>query len=91
MKMHAIFVAVTLAGCAGNQAPLPVMPTIPDVAATQSQLSTITDPQGFFRTAAAQIIANCGGYFDQHRFISSGALLFAARCANKVETTQTGR
>ncbi len=59
-----ILAALALAGCA-TQAPLPVMPTIADVAATQSQLSTVTDPQGFFRTAAAQIIANCGSYFDQ--------------------------
>ena len=55
---------IALAGCA-TQAPLPVMPTIADVTATQSQLSTISDPQGFFRTAAAQIIMSCGGYFDQ--------------------------
>ncbi len=61
----AIFVAVTLSGCAGTQAPLPVMPTIDDVAATQSQLASIRDPQGFFRAGAAQIIANCGTYFDQ--------------------------
>jgi hypothetical protein len=56
---------LALAGCAGNQAPLPVMPTIADIEATQSQLSTVSDPQAFFRTAAAQIIASCGGYFDQ--------------------------
>jgi hypothetical protein len=35
------------------------------VQAVQSQLSTISDPQAFFRTAAAQIIMSCGGYFDE--------------------------
>ncbi len=59
-----ILAALALAGCA-TQAPLPVMPTIADVEATQSQLSSISDPQGFFRTAAAQIMVSCGGYFDQ--------------------------
>jgi hypothetical protein len=41
------------------------MPTIDEVKSAQAQLSSITDPQGFFRTAAGQIIASCGGYFDQ--------------------------
>jgi len=53
------------AGCAGMQAPLPVMPSVAEVAATQSQLASITDPQAFFRAGAAQIVANCGAYFDQ--------------------------
>ncbi len=62
--LQAVFMAATLAGCA-TQAPLPVMPTIDGVISAQSQLSSVSDPQGFFRTAAAQIIANCGSYFDQ--------------------------
>jgi hypothetical protein len=41
------------------------MPTIDEVKSAQAQLSSISDPQGFFRTAAGQIIASCGGYFDQ--------------------------
>jgi hypothetical protein len=61
----AIPLLLSFAGCAGMQAPLPVMPTIADVAATQSQLASISDPQAFFRAGAAQIIANCGSYFDQ--------------------------
>ncbi len=61
----AIPLLLSFAGCAGMQAPLPVMPTIADVAATQLQLASITDPQGFFRAGAAQIVANCGSYFDQ--------------------------
>lgn len=61
----AIVMTVAFAGCAGMQATLPVMPTVADVATTQSQLSSISDPQGFFRTAAAQIIVSCGSYFDQ--------------------------
>ncbi len=61
----AIPLLLWFAGCAGMQAPLPIMPTIADVAATQSQLASISDPQAFFRAGAAQIIANCGSYFDQ--------------------------
>lgn len=61
----AIVMTVALAGCAGARATPPVMPTIADVATTQSQLASITDPQGFFRAGAAQIMANCGTYFDQ--------------------------
>ena len=61
----AIFVAVLLAGCAAQQAALPAMPTITEVSATQAQLAAIQDPQGFFRAGATQIIAGCGGYFDQ--------------------------
>ncbi len=61
----AIPLLLSFAGCAGMQAQLPIMPTIADVAATQSQLAAISDPQAFFRAGAAQIIAACGSYFDQ--------------------------
>ncbi len=56
---------LALAGCPGYQAPLPIMPSIADVTASQAQLSTVSDPQGFFRTASSMIMASCGGYFDQ--------------------------
>jgi hypothetical protein len=65
--MRAVFVVLgllALAGCA-TRAPLPVMPTIDDTIAMQAKLATINDVPGFYRTAAAQIMANCGGYFDQ--------------------------
>jgi hypothetical protein len=65
MKMLFVFVAASLAGCAGMQAPLPVMPSVAEVAATQAQLASVTDPAGFFRAGVATIIANCGTYFDQ--------------------------
>jgi hypothetical protein len=60
-----LFGLLALAGCAGNQATPPVMPTIDEGIATQNKLATIKDPPGFFRANAAQIIANCGSYFDQ--------------------------
>ena len=61
----AILAAVALAGCAGSQATLPVMPTIDDTIATQAKLATIQDVPGFYRAATAQILTSCGDYFDQ--------------------------